>query len=259
MLQVAFIVSIINALAGQGSYGVEIIGGQIAKRSSGLYMASIQVGNEHLCGGTLISGQWVLTSANCAKVVLGAHSLKNNRGEQIFGVKVVKVHRQYNNKTERNNLALLKLNKTAKQNKYVNVFKLPKSTKTIKYGTKCKTLGWGQTTIYDNDPSDILQEISLTVIKQETCNSKRFYNHNPVITDDMICAGDKEGRAKTCRGDAGGPLICMKKQLTGIAVYERGCEVMKKPGIYTRLTNDYLKWIKGTIKGQSGNFTFEQN
>ncbi|XP_078075390.1 granzyme K-like [Mustelus asterias] len=270
MLQVAFIVSIINTLASQGCYCVEIIGGHDVKPGSGSYMASIQTAKMHICGGTLIHARWVLTSANCAnddflgkyfRVVLGIRSLKENKTAQEFEVIKAIPHPHFDKKTERDNLALLKLHRAAKLNKFVKVLKLPKSTKAIKYGAKCKSLGWGHTTDDDDaDPSDILQEISLTVIKQETCNSKSYYNHDPVITDDMICAGDKKGRAKMCRGDAGGPLICLKtKMLTGIDAFGKGCDTVDKPGIYTRLSDHYLKWIKTIMKGKLDNFTVEQN
>ncbi|XP_067853473.1 transmembrane protease serine 9-like [Heptranchias perlo] len=271
--QATFIVSVIYALAGQGCVCVEIIGGRDVKSGSGSYMASIQSANEHVCGGTLIHAQWVLTSANCAvyffkgginRVVLGAHALEKKKGSQEFKVIDPKPHPEYDRNTEQNNLALLRLDRAAKLNKFVKVFSLPKSTKYIKNGTTCTVLGWGQTDVDDNDPSDTLKELSVIVISQHTCNSKNYYNHQPVITDDMICAGDNKGRARTCAGDAGGPLICKngflkKKQLSGIAGFEKGCDVVNKPGIYTRLSNNYLKWIKKIIKGQTNNIKIEQN
>lgn len=48
------------------------------------WMASLQLGNYHYCGATLINNQWLITAAHCldkeiyrrAQVVLGEHNLK---------------------------------------------------------------------------------------------------------------------------------------------------------------------------------------
>ncbi|XP_078266010.1 transmembrane protease serine 9-like [Rhinoraja longicauda] len=247
---------------------VKIIGGHDAKPGSGSYVASIQTSNEHFCGGILIEKRWVLTSVNCIlkqmSVVIGTHSLKDKKKAQTFKVINVIKHPKYDSKTERNNLALLKLDKAAKLNKLVKILPLPKSAKDIKPGTKCKVLGWGQTTADDTDPSDTLQETTVTIIDRKTCNNQKYYKGKPVITDDMICAGDKTGgQAKMCRGDAGGPLICkssfLKKNiLSGIAIFGMGCEVKFKPGIYTHLSNKYLQWIKKTIKSKTNDISMDQ-
>ncbi|XP_069780452.1 granzyme K-like isoform X2 [Narcine bancroftii] len=233
-------------------------------------MASIQKSNEHICGGILIEKHWVLTSANCTvsknalTVVIGTHSLMNRRGKQVFKVIQTKVHPKYNKKSEQNSLALFKLDKAAKLNKSVKIMSLPKSTKDIKPGKKCKVLGWGQTTVYDDDPSDTLQERTVTIIDRKTCNTEKYFNRDPVVTDDMLCAGEKPGdQAKMCRGDAGGPILCKskfqkRKSLSGIAIFGKGCDLKDKPGIYTRLTNIYLQWIKKTIKSKTNDIEIEQ-
>ncbi|XP_051899699.1 granzyme K-like [Pristis pectinata] len=268
MLQGVFITSIISALAVQDCTCVKIIGGQDAKPGTGSYMALIKDTAENFCGGILIDKLWVLTSANCVvkqlSVSIGTHSFKDRKEAQTFEVVEAKVHNKYNIKTEWNNLALLKLNTTAKLNKLVKTLSLPKSAKDIKPGTKCKVLGWGQTTPKDEDPSDILQETTVTIIDRKICNSEGYYNKNPVVNDDMLCAGDESGKqAKMCRGDIGGPLICKSsslksKSLTGIAIFAKGCDVKKKPGIYTRLSNKYIQWIKKTIKSKTKNISIEQ-
>ena len=44
---------------------MEIIGGREASPHSRPFMASVQYGGNHICGGVLIHPQWVLTAAHC--------------------------------------------------------------------------------------------------------------------------------------------------------------------------------------------------
>uniref|UniRef100_A0A8C9LDA6 Peptidase S1 domain-containing protein n=1 Tax=Pavo cristatus TaxID=9049 RepID=A0A8C9LDA6_PAVCR len=47
-------------------------------------------------------------------------------------------------------------------------------------------------------------------------------------------------------GDSGGPLICGKKY-SGIVSFGEKCGIGDKPGVYTRLTEKYIDWIKKTV------------
>ncbi|XP_032891738.1 granzyme K-like [Amblyraja radiata] len=250
-------------------HGVEIIGGRKAKARSNPYMVSIQIFTdnnmyEHSCGGALISKNWVLTAAHCkptmqakrkSQVVLGAHSLSQDKKSKQT-VPIIKWidYGKFNKKIgTHSNL----LGRNVKFNKDVKVLKLPKTKVTdVKPGTSCSVAGWGKTSTCSKNHSDTLQEVKLKVIDRKTCNSKDYYNHDPEVTQDMICVGDSEGREDSCQGDSGGPLICNKKYI-GIVSYGKGCANPKKPGIYTLLTKEYLDWINKMIKTQAYNVTAE--
>lgn len=42
-----------------------IVGGALAPESKWPWQVSLHYGNTHICGGTLIDAQWVLTAAHC--------------------------------------------------------------------------------------------------------------------------------------------------------------------------------------------------
>lgn len=43
----------------------KVIGGTAAEEGSFPYIASVQLGSYHLCGGTIISDTWIVTAAQC--------------------------------------------------------------------------------------------------------------------------------------------------------------------------------------------------
>ncbi len=85
------------------------------------------------------------------------------------------------------------------------------------------------------------------------CTSRESYGRK--VTDNMLCAGWKEGGADACQNDSGGPLVCEapgnegRWALYGIVNYGQGCGDAHKYGIYARVTK-YLSWID-TIIGAS--------
>ncbi|XP_072353142.1 granzyme A-like [Scyliorhinus torazame] len=274
LLQYALLISLIALSLTPTYHGAEIIGGREVKPHSKPYMVSIQGYSNgknsynHFCGGALIRTRWVLTAAHCynstsnrsLRVVLGAHSLsRNEKSQQKLPVKEQHPHPGFNKRTPENDIMLLELFNEAKINKYVKLLKLPKDKGAdVKPRTSCEVAGWGLTTINSRHPSDTLQEVKLNVIDRKTCNSKDYYNHNPDVTMNMICAGDSKGRKDACSGDSGGPLICRNKY-KGIVSYGRGCADPKKPGIYTLITKKYLNWIEKIIGVQTYNMTAVEN
>ncbi|XP_053156544.1 granzyme A-like [Hemicordylus capensis] len=232
----------------QGGQCADIIGGKESVPHSRPYMATIIQGkylvcDKLSCGGTLIDRKWVLTAAHCfpsedLQIVLGAHSLcRRERGKRIHGITQVFAYPGYNAKTVENDIMLLKLDKAAKVGKTVQFIRLPSMFEDVKAGTQCLVAGWGTT---DNgELSETLREVNVTVVARTACND--LYQEE--ITENMLCAGEMNGSKDSDQGDSGGPLICDGEQRGIVSFGIKGY-----PGVYTRLTKDYIAWIKKTME-----------
>ncbi|XP_069820845.1 granzyme A-like [Dendropsophus ebraccatus] len=230
------------------SEGAEIVNGRVAHPHSRPYMAYIQFHKDIFCGGTLIDSNWVLTAAHCEvpeanpMVILGAHSRDENEkeeGRQIFNVTRSIRHPNYNDRTLRNDIQLMKLNATAKLGKFVQFLSLPETFKDLIEGTVCETAGWGWTE--REKFADHLMEVNITVLNRRRCER---HLDNQYITDNMICTSVGPGGQDTCRGDSGGPLIC-NGIYRGILSFGRNpCGQKNRAAVYTRLTEEYIEWIK---------------
>ncbi|NXW57881.1 GRAA protein, partial [Eurystomus gularis] len=243
-------------LVTHGGLCVDIIGGTEVAPHSRPFMALINGANgKAICGGALIKENWVLTAAHCnverGKVILGAHSQKaKEREKQVLQIAKQIRHPCYCSSCKENDIMLLQLRKRARINKAVQVIPLPTSDEDPKPGTICTVAGWGQTHNHQRTLSDTLREVNVTVFSRKICNDNSHYKNNPVITDNMICAGDKNGGKDSCSGDSGGPLRC-NNVMRGITSFGKAkkCGSVDGPGVYTRLTKQYLQWIQKTIGG----------
>ncbi|XP_053446579.1 granzyme A [Nycticebus coucang] len=233
---------------------VKIIGGHEVIPHSRPYMVLLNLGKESICAGALIKEDWVLTAAHCklkmsSKVILGAHSIAKNESEkQIMLVRKEIPYPCYDPDTHEGDLQLLQLNRKAILNKNVAILPLRKGDD-VKPGTMCQVAGWGK--YHNKSPkSDVLREVSVTIIDRKVCNDAKHYNFNPVIGQNMLCAGSLKGGKDSCNGDSGSPLIC-HGSLRGITSFglPGKCGVPQGPGVYTLLSKKYLKWIIKTIEG----------
>uniref|UniRef100_A0A4X2LVC7 Peptidase S1 domain-containing protein n=1 Tax=Vombatus ursinus TaxID=29139 RepID=A0A4X2LVC7_VOMUR len=203
----------------------KIVGGYTCEVNSLPYQVSLNYFGQHICGGSLINDQWVVSAAHSyesrLQVRLGEHNIEIIR------------HPNYDRKTANNDIMLIKLKTPAVFNSRVATISLPKSCATA--GTECLISGWGNTLSFGADYPDLLQ-----------CLNSSYPGK---ITENMVCAGFLEGGKDSCQGDSGGPAVC-NRQLQGIVLWGYGCALKSKPGVYTKVCK-YVDWIEATIAANS--------
>ncbi|XP_026200679.1 duodenase-1-like [Anabas testudineus] len=224
---------------GQNGHGSKIIHGQKVPENLMLYMVSVQNNQGHVCGGFLISEDFVLTAAHCddsnpTSVVLGTHNLK---GAEKTAIKEKYKPDAYESVGKGYDIMLLKLSRKVPLNNRVQTIQLPESGMNIKENQQCLVAGWGMTKTRGHVEND-LRMVDVSVIDLDVCKYKW-----PGLPANVICAGGYGTNKGFCQGDSGGPLVC-----NGIAVgvvsfnMNSICDYPNIPNVYTDVSK-HRDWI----------------
>ncbi|XP_062549584.1 venom protease-like [Armigeres subalbatus] len=221
---------------------------------------------EYKCGGTLINGSFILTTASCARygvdkpegaiiVELGQNNLQESSAHaQAIPVIRSVVHDKYEYGRHKYDIAILQLKTSVKYSNYVQPACLPKLNEVIEdYETEMGTIvGWGF--IEAGELSNTLQSAEVPVIPFLPClqSDRDFFAQE--LYDGMYCAGQQNGTAP-CFGDAGGGMYFHSGRtwtLRGIVSFTSvvysvtgGCNTHNYFGLVN--VNHFLPWIEDTI------------
>ncbi|EHB16936.1 Complement factor D [Heterocephalus glaber] len=214
-----------------------ILGGQEAEAHARPYMASVQVDGRHLCGGVLLSAQWVLSAAHCleeaegkVQVLLGAHSLSQPEpSKRLYNVSRAVPHPDSGPDTIDHDLLLLQVSPGQRC--------LPGCARSRGSPARPDLAARG------GRRPDRLQHVRLKVVDRATCNLRP--HHDGAVTKQMMCA--ESNRRDSCKGDSGGPLVCGGVVEGVVTSGSRVCGNFKKPGIYTRVAS-YAAWIDSVLR-----------
>jgi len=100
---------------------------------------------------------------------------------------------------------------------------------------------------------DVLRQVVVPIISSDYCRAMS-YTYDIRLTDNMICAGYRQGGKDACSGDSGGPLVCRQ----GGRWWQHGvvswgkpgvCGLPNEPGVYSSVVK-YLPWIESKTGSQ---------
>ncbi|KAK5640429.1 hypothetical protein RI129_011240 [Pyrocoelia pectoralis] len=222
----------------------KIVGGSDAENDSFPYQVSLRRKGRHVCGGSIIGDDWILTAAHCIykqrpehyTVVAGSNLLDS--GGDSYKVKELIPHENYDPETISNDIALIKLKQAIHVSEGVNKIEL--STEDVPSEVELTLSGWGMTEYPGSSPNK-LQTIKLFSITNEKCAEEHPYAN---VTASNICTFTKKGEG-ACKGDSGGPLVSFNKQV-GVVSWGLPC-AKGKPDVFTRVYS-FLSWVADHTK-----------
>ncbi|XP_078126451.1 tryptase-2-like [Sander vitreus] len=231
-----------------------IIGGKDAQRNSWPGMVHLNLTSDGInkwrCGATIVSSEWLMTSASCVKrhpapdwhrsfACINSLNLQKDQA-RFMAITAAVIHSQ----EDEHDIALLQLKKKVDFKKMAGKVNLPSADDAFGPSSECWITGWGNVGVNDPLPGpETLQELKISIIPNSVC--KASY---PELTSDMLCAGDMAGGNDACEGDYGGPLMCrIKGDFVQVGIMSHGsCGLPGRPGVYTevskhlRFINDYI-------------------
>ncbi|XP_034563344.1 serine protease 33 [Notolabrus celidotus] len=244
-----------------------IVGGKDATEGAWPWQVDVSLQtptNRHICGGSLITRNWVLSAAHCFPnpsdvgsyaIYAGRYQLNGyNFYESSHSVRRVVIPYGYVEPHSGKDLALVELSTPVTWSDQIQPVCLPSSGTLFPGGMPCYATGWGN--VRDEVPLGgigTLQEVQVPIISQSSC--QEMYRMHPTervdIQHDMICAGFQEGGKDSCQGDSGGPLVCQMVNGTwvqaGVVSFGLGCAHANQPGVYARVTS-YSSFITDTVQ-----------
>lgn len=224
------------------------------------WQASLQNSDsEHICGATLLSERWLITSAQCVdaryparyNIVLGMYDLAQTEGDpQMYAMDQIIIHPSYMVNqapiTVDYDVALLHVNQDIEMNQYIQPIQVPSAYESPENLTDCRISGWGYTKIGAIGPySNLLLQAPVDVYTNTGCNvqiAKEEY-WSVRVRGQHLCAG-KNKLVSACNGDTGGPLACRVNgqwKLHGVTSwFHPSCNPLT-PSVFARITHTRIR------------------
>ncbi|XP_053165716.1 mannan-binding lectin serine protease 1 isoform X3 [Hemicordylus capensis] len=261
---------VISSVCGKPKFSrsllAHIVNGRYAKRGISPWIAMLHRDGLPFCGGSLLGNKWIVTAAHCLHheldpeepvlrssdvispssftVILGKYrTQRQDDTEQRLQPQSIFIHPSYKAATLQYDIALLELSEAARLNDYVMPVCFPDGSH--QEDAMVIVSGWGKQFLHRLP--EALVEIEIPLTDHAVCK-EAYAKLQKGITEDMICAGEKQGGKDACSGDSGGPMVTLGNQtgqwqLIGTVSWGDGCGLNDRYGVYSNVLLS-LPWIK---------------
>jgi secreted trypsin-like serine protease len=210
--------------------------------------------SNYVCGASLIHGDILVTAAHCGELVWkdgiwlgGTHYYSKQK--TYYSTAAIIIHPKYNATTQKNDIALIKVNGFINQSSTMQYGLLNFNRSLPHVGDMMTVIGYGRTT-EEGEVSHTLMSVDVQVDTYAKCNNyyTPFYNFL------MLCQkGLLDGGKDSCYGDSGGPVFLKNTTtIVGIVSYGNGCGRPDTPSVNTRVSS-FSNWIQKRICRLSSN------
>ena len=259
-----------------------IVGGEIADKENWPWVVRILVNDEHVCGGSLVNQEFVLTAAHCFKTErLLLSNVKVSLDGRNHSCRELRIHHSYIARNFRHDIALIKIPKLKHFTRNQRAICLPRKigmTNVIREGETMYVVGWGRTTpvksgIFSHvlHLSKDIKQVQLPFkansfcedhVKNKTAKETQWKKDIWYFdSTTQFCAGDINGQIDTCHGDSGSPAMVFHVDpvsrkwrwfQVGIVSWGDGCAQRGEVGYYTKVSA-HLGWISHIVQASGTN------
>ncbi|KAK5639840.1 hypothetical protein RI129_010651 [Pyrocoelia pectoralis] len=194
-----------------------IVGGQAVNIEDYPYQISLTYQYYHVCGGSIIGPNKVLTAAHCTSESVSDFKIVHSSSSFLKGVKMhvasIAQHPKFNPLDLSYDVSIITLTENIKESDIAKPIKMVEAD-AVEGNRKAVCTGWGLH-MPNSFLLDELRAVEVEEVDRMECNN----SYNGAITDTMICF-------------ASGPLVVDGKQV-GIVSWGYGCADPSYPGVYS--------------------------
>ncbi|KAL9887121.1 serine protease SP24D-like [Glossina fuscipes fuscipes] len=224
-----------------------IVQGRNASLGQFPYIISLRYRNTHICGGSIISANYIVTAAHCVTnevddevfdmetrhLSIRAGSIRPRTGGVIVQVAEFTKYPGYHGFL--GDIAVVRLAEPLNFTNHISAINLTESDPPD--FANVLIAGWGR--LSENGPRPrILKYTPMASLSHDLCSML-----NPRIDESLLCMmTNPVNPTGICNGDSGGPAV-YNGRLVGVANYIRGDCGASHPDVFARIAH-YADWIR---------------